>query len=364
MRHTINKGVLLALAAGLLLASRMLHAEPYLAVQQGYKCSACHVNATGGGLRNDFGVVFAQNVMPATRLPDSVPVWTGKVGEILRLGGDVRASWTRTEVPHSEALQQFDLDQLRVYADVAVIRDRLDLYVDEGLAPGNARELEAYVRYGDPARGWYVKGGQFYLPFGWRLQDQTAFVRAVSGISMTTPDKGIELGFERGNWSAQLDLSNGVVNAGAGSGHQYTGQVAWVTSRYRLGGALSVTQSDAGNRRVGGLFAGLRTGPVAWLGEVDVVRDEGYPEGARTLAAALGEADWRIRQGHNLKFTAEYFDPDRRVAEDQETRWSLLYEWTPLPFVQLRAGLRRNEGIPQNDVDNRRTYFVELHGFM
>ena len=155
-----------------------------------------------------------------------------------------------------------------------------------------------------------------------------------------------------------------VANAGAGSGHQYTAQLAWVTSRYRLGGALSVTQSDAGNRRVGGLFAGLRTGPVAWLGEVDLVRDEGFPEGARTLAAALGEADWRIRQGHNLKFTAEYFDPDRKVAEDQKARWSLLYEWTPLPFVQLRAGLRRYEGIPQNDLDNRRSYFIELHGFM
>ena len=155
----------LALAACLLLAGGALHAEPYLAVQQGYKCSACHVNATGGGLRNDFGVVFAGNVMPASRLPDSVPAWTGKLGELVRLGGDLRASWTRTEVPGSEALQQFDLDQLRVYADIAVIGDRLDLYVDEGLAPGNARELEAYVRYGDPARGWYIKGGQFYLPF-------------------------------------------------------------------------------------------------------------------------------------------------------------------------------------------------------
>jgi hypothetical protein len=360
----IPRSLLFALAACLLLASHALHAEPYLAVQQGYKCSACHVNATGGGLRNDFGIVFAENLMPAARLPDSVPVWTGKLGDFVRLGGDLRASWTRTQVPHSKTLQDFNLDQLRVYADAAVIPERLDLYVDEGLAPGNAHVFEAFVRYSDPTRGWYLKGGQFYLPFGWRLQDQTAFVREVSGISMTTPDTGIELGYERGNWSAQADFSNGAANAGAGSGHQLTGQLAWVQGRYRLGAAASATQSGGGNRRVGGLFAGLRTGPIAWLGEVDVVRDEGFPEGARTLAAALGEANWRISQGHNLKLTAEYFDPDRAVAEDQKTRWSALYEWTPLPFVQLRAGLRRYEGIPQNDLDNRRTFFLELHGFM
>jgi len=351
-------------AAFLAFTSGAARAEPYLAVQQGYQCSACHVNPTGGGLRNDFGIVFAENVMPAAGLPEGVPSWSGRVGDFLRLGGDLRASWTRTEVPRASAQQAFSVDQLRIYGSTAVIPDRVSLYVDEGLAPGNAHSLEAYVRLSDPASGWYLKGGEFYLPFGWRLQDQTAFVREVSGISMTTPDTGVEVGFDRGNWSAQLDLTNGAANAGTGSGHQVTGQLVWVRSRFRVGGAASATQSEAGNRRVGGLFAGLRTGPVAWLGEADVVRDDGFPGGARSLLAGLAEADWAIRKGHNLKITAEYDDPDRAVAQDQQTRFSILYELTPMPFVQLRAGFRRYRGIPQNDLENRRVLFVELHGFM
>jgi opacity protein-like surface antigen len=358
------KAPLLLLAACLALAARVAQAEPYVAVQQGYKCIACHVNPTGGGLRNDFGILFAENLLAAAPLPEGAPAWSGKVGELLRLGADLRASWTRTDVAHTRSRHAFDVDQLRAYAAASVIPNRLALYLDEGLAPGNARALEAYVRLDAPASGWYLKGGRFYLPFGWRLQDQTAFVREVSGISMTSPDEGVELGLERGDWSAQIDVSNGAANAGAGSGYQLTGQLVRTVTRYRIGGAASFTHADAGDRQVGGLFAGLRTRQIAWLGEVDVVRDEGFPEGARTLVAALGEADWLLRKGHNLKLTAEYFDPDRAVAEDQKTRWSLLYEWTPLPFVQLRAGVRRYRGIPQNDLDNRRLFFLELHGFM
>ena len=338
-------------------------AEPYLAVQNGYKCVACHINPTGGGLRNDFGVIFAKSLMPANTVDDITNKWTGKVSELLRLGGDLRFDWTDNQVPHSDAQREFQLDQVRLYTDVAVIPDRLGIYLDEQVVPNAAQTLEAYVRYGNPANGFYFKGGKFYLPFGWRLQDQTAFVREVTGISMTTPDQGVEVGYEVSNWSAQLDFTNGVANAQTGSGQQVTAQVVYVQPRWRLGLAGSTTQADAGDRRVVGLFAGLHTGPFTWLGEIDLVRDEGFPEGTRKLVSGLAEVDWLLHKGHNLKITGELFDPDRAVSEDQQVRWSALYEFTPIPFLQLRGGFRRYRGIPQNDLQNRRLTFVELHGF-
>jgi hypothetical protein len=356
---------LAALAACLSLAHvAAARAEPYLAVQQGYKCGACHVNPTGGGLRNDFGIVFAENVLPMMPLPKDAPQWTGRVGDFVRLGADIRERWTRTDVPGLQSQQGADLEQLRVYGNVDVIPGRLNLLVDESLAPGNAVVREAYIRYNDPDRGWYAKAGRFYLPFGWRLQDDSAFVRQLSGINMTAPDDGLEFGLDKGDWSAQVDLTNGVANAGTGSGQQVTGQVAWVRPRGRLGAAASFTQADAGDRSLFGLFGGLRTGPVAWLAEADYVRDQGYPEGTRSLLAGLAEMDWAITRGQNLKLTAEYFDPDDDVQENEKTRWSLVYELTPIPFVQLRAGCRIYDGIPQNDFDNRRLFFVEVHAFL
>jgi hypothetical protein len=338
--------------------------EPYLAVQQGYKCITCHVNPTGGGLRSGFGTVFTENVLPESAAPAKWPTWTGEVLKILRVGADYRTARIDTDVPKQPSFRQDGLEQLRAYGDLTLIPKWLEYYVDETLAPGKDQANEYYARLSEPDLGLYVKGGQFYLPFGWRLQDNTALVRELSGISMTAPDRGFELGLELPEWSAQIDYTRGEANIALGKGHELTGQVVYVKPSWRIGASAAYTQSVFGNRQVEGLFAGLKTGPVAWLGELDLVRDAGYPGGGRRLAALFGEADWALRKGHNLKVTAEMFDPDRSVANDQQARWSVLYEYTPIPFVQLRGGFRRYRGIPQIDVDNRHVLFIELHVFL
>jgi len=352
----------LMLAIVALLRTAPAEAEPYLAVMTGYKCNVCHVNPTGGGLRSEFGVTYAKVLLPAETVDNTLDTWTGKITDRLQVGGDLRSDWTRVTTPNSPSQQSFQLEQFRVYANLTVIPDRLALYVDEQIAPDGSTNEEAYVRYGSTMDGFYIKGGQFYLPFGWRLQDQTAFVQQVSGINMTTPDKGIELGWEHSAWSAQFDVTNGQANANTGSGYQVTTQVVYTKPIWRVGIAGSSTQSNIGDRRVGGLFAGLRTGPIAWLAEGDLVHDESIP-GGRTLAAGLLEGDWRILKGHNLKLTAEYEDPDRSVSNDQQTRYSIVYEYTPLPFLQLRAGYRHYFGIPQNNTQNQQVILMELHGY-
>ena len=365
MRRSALRGLLLlsaAAAAGTLLP-QLASAEPYLAIQQGLKCIMCHVNPTGGGARTLFGDVFAENVMAATTLPAGFPAWTGQVvPDFVRIGGDLRADWTRSTMPHSPITDQVGLEQMRLYADVSVIPNKLGLYLDELVAPGAAQTMEAYARYGDTSN-WYIKAGQFYLPFGWRLQDQTAFVRQVTGINMTAADDGIELGLERPNWSGQLDVTKGVANVSSPSGYQVTGQLVRIQPLWRIGAAAAYTHATAGDRQTYGLFAGLHTGPVVWLSEADLVRQAGFSNGTRSMVPLLGEIDWLLHRGHNLKLTYEFYDPELNVHNNQQTRWSAVYELTPIPFLQLRAGFRRYQGIPQNDAENRTLAFLEMHGF-
>jgi hypothetical protein len=357
------------LLAALCCIALRAQAEPYLAVQMGLKCGQCHVNPTGGGLRTSYGDVFAQTLMPHDHIDTGNDVWTGDVTKFLRIGGDLRFDGTVTQVPHAKTVNTFSMNQARVYVEGNVIPDRLIVYVDEQVAPGGALNREAYGVYWSANHDWYLKGGQMYLPFGWRLQDQTAFIQTTSGINMTAPDSGVEFGWEKGHWDAQLAVSNGTGGGSSSNdnGKQYSGQLIWVESMWRVGGAANFNKKEVGNRSAFALFAGLRTGPIEWLAQGELIEDKSIVEGqslnGQRQAAGLIEGNWAISRGNNLKITGEYFDPDRGVPNDSQTRWSAVYEWTPIQFVQLRGGARIQDGIPQIPTQRTRLYFVELHGF-
>jgi hypothetical protein len=358
--------------------------EPYLAVANGFKCSQCHVNPTGGGMRTPYGNVFAQTLLPAQHLDTGSDPWTGAINRYIGLGGDLRFDAQRTEVPNTQAVNAFQLQQARVYLEASPIPERLEVYIDEQVAPGGALNREAWVLYWSASHDWYLKGGQMYLPFGLRLQDQTAFILQTSGINMTTPDQGVEFGWLKGHWDAQLAFSNGTAGGAAtANGKQSSAQLTWVESWWRLGAAANYNDAaQGGSRSAFALFAGLKTGPIAWLGQAELIDDRtgsGTSTGTSTggtsasstasssggvkEVATLVEGNWLFARGQNLKATAEYLDPNRSVKNNGQTRYSLVYELTPIQFVQFRAGVRYGDGIPQIATQHTRLYFIELHGF-
>jgi hypothetical protein len=144
-----------------------------------------------------------------------------------------------------------------------------------------------------------------------------------------------------------------------------------VQSIWRVGASFNLNDSqdgataggiDIGKRQMQGVFAGLRTGPIAWLAEADYIIDDTLVPNRKQKIGLL-EANWRVRQGHNLKLTGEYFDPDTKLDNDYRDRWSIVYEYTPIQFAQFRAGFRNYDGIPQNDAQNQRLVFVQVNGY-
>ena len=357
-----NRKFLVALL--LLSFGPLAQAEPYLAAQMGLKCGQCHVNPTGGGMRTVFGNTFAQTTLAAKRIGPQEDLWTGQVMKFLSVGGNARANYTYVDVPHQDESNEFETEEARAYLDFGVIPGRLSVYLDQRFAPGNATNLEANVRYWVKENALYVKAGRMYLPFGYRLEDDGAFVRQLSGINMQAPDEGVELGVEHGNFTWQVALSNGAGGGGElDHGKQITTRLEFVQSRWRGGASLLFNDAEAGSRSGAGLFGAFNAGPVTLLGEIDYIDDDGIGADGTKFLASLAEADWKLAQGHNLKLTYEWLEPNRDIDEDEQTRSSLLYEWSPIQFVQIRAGVRVYDGIPQNDNQNRRQAFVQLHGF-
>ena len=48
------------------------------------------------------------------------------------------------------------------------------------------------------------------------------------------------------------------------------------------------------------------------------------------------------------------------MAEDEQERYSAVWEYSPIQFVQSRVGIRRYNGIPNFPASNRNEWFAEL----
>ena len=352
------------LLVGAALCAPAAFAEPYLAVQSGFKCSMCHMNPSGGGMRNVYGNAWAQNELArrvVTLGAEDAPGWLGEINRYLAVGGNVRASFEHEDVPDGDSLSEFELRRADLHAAFRAVPNLVTLYVDERIAPGGAIACEAFALV-TPANGRYtIKAGKFVLPFGLRLEDDTAFVRQITGINFDTADHGVELGVELPRWSAQLAVTNGTAGGGeSDTGKQTSLRGAYVAPRFRVGASYNYNNAALGDREMVGAFVGFRTGPISWLAEADLVTDD-VDGGERDAEVTLVEGNLRFRRGHNLKVTYEWHDPDNDVDEDERERYSIVWEHSPMQHVQSRIGARFYNGVPEDAVSNRDVLFAELH---
>ncbi len=335
-----------ALAAALLVPSGAALAEPYLAVRAGLACAACHGNRTGGGGRTAYGAGYGAQQLPWKKLYGVESLLDGAITPRLRLGGDLRGAYTgrlREEAPY---IGEYRLSEVNVYATADLLPDRLTLYADERVAPGSAtaREVFALVRPGPP--GVYVKAGRFFLPFGLRLLDDDAATRRPVGFSFDQSDTGIEVGIEEGGWSGAFAVSNGTAGAPeSDNGKQASFVGAYVRPRWRVG--LSVSSNDLPGprrRRAGGLFGGLRLGPVVVLAEADTVQTDEVQLPRVEARAQHAEVDLLLLEGLNLRVWTGRFDPDGDVPGDTLRQAGIGLDWTVLPGLQVRGIFRGRDG--------------------
>lgn len=339
-------------------------AEPYLAVRSGLKCMSCHVNPTGGGKRTELGNAYAQNSLAARKLLDDDKAWLGRINDYLAVGGDARMNANLVSVPNQTNTSEFKLDEALLYVEANIIPGRVTLYLDERVAPGSVLNRESYALFWTENKQAYLKAGRFFLASGYRLEDDGAFIRDVTGVNFNNSDTGVEAGIEWNAWSGSLSVSNGT-NGGSETDNkkQFALRTEYIQPGWRVG--LSANHNPGSNgkdRTIASLFGGFKLWGIDWLAELDYIDDQ---TGAADLNQQIFymEANFAFRKGHNFKLAAEYYDPNTDIDEDHRTRTSLIWEYNPFEFTQIRTGVRLYDGIPQNNTFNRDEYFVQLHNY-
>ncbi|WP_157960359.1 hypothetical protein [Marinimicrobium alkaliphilum] len=337
-------------------------AEPYLAVQTGHACAACHVNPTGGGARNRYGAFFGSQNLPVNA-GDIASFDDGQLNALLRIGGDLRFNLSETERDERDVDRGFNTHSGQVYLTVTPENSPVLLHLDQQVTPGGSRMREAFIlaRVGERH---YVKAGNLFLPYGLRLQDDAAFIREASQVNFQNSEQGVEVGLGFGRSLINVALTNGTSSASNNDGRfQAVTRAEYVHDGWRVGAGYMLNDAAAGERHLGNVFGGLRWGDygllleVARLEDQSVLNEEGEPEVAHV---GLLEINWRPAQGYNVKFTNEFLDPDTGTADNERRRHSLVFEYTPIAHLQVLSGFRLvdDRGIVSG---NGHQVFAQLH---
>ena len=360
-------GVVLGAVMALWVFSATASAEPYIALREGYKCSQCHFNKTGGGKRNDFANTYVQ-----TRLANTVVQWQpqetervetavsniyhGRLNDFFSVGADMRFMYSHNEIPGVEKAEtNMGTESALMYFQMDMVPDKASLYTDQTMkAAANTREF--FMLFDSLPFSSYFKVGKFFLASGFRLQDDFAFVRSVPNFTYGNPDDGMELGIEPGPFSFQLWQTS--KNAKGGIVGQY------VSRNWRAGVSMNRdTTNDSEKKDVKNVFGGYHIGRFTWLLEKDMIQLQNVKnEKLKDQEAALIETNFMITKGHNLKYSYEWFDENLDKGGDNVTRVSLVYEPFVNQFLQVRVGNRDYTGQSNNALENRSYVFLELHG--
>lgn len=343
-------------------------AEPYLAVKNNVQCSACHINPAGGGARTTYGAYYGTHVLPQTA--GSLDLFdAGKFGDTLRIGADLRTNYYQSERDEGEDIRGFETQSGQLYVVLQPKDSRFALYIDEQIAPGGALNREAFILTKLNGQH-FLKAGRIMLPYGIRLEDDSAFIRQASGFNFDTGDNGMELGLQYNKTLFNFALSNGSSGLNNDDNNlQFLSRAEYLGNNWRLGATALYNDAEAGARTQANLFGGFVWQGFVFLAEADLIEDESIetipsedrPDEYQEQRVGLLEVNREISKGYNIKLTTEYLDPDSNIDENHRVRHSLLLEYTPFANLQIRGGLRKGDDIPQREIGNYVDFFAQLH---
>jgi hypothetical protein len=365
-------------------------------------CLACHVNPTGGMLRNEGGESYSINTLPMWKRGDK---FSGQISDGIRIGADYRNQFLsfsethptyhmapRTDTLGTEIVKGGDTTE----SNSGFHAMSLSLYIDATLTPSVhaylhydplANKVDGYgllnfvspsgdmIESGNIVTNAHFKFGAFMPAFGIRFDDHTVYVRGgnrnLSGFGgagffwiESYRDIGAELGGTfADHFSAQLGLFNGfeenqqatfpfikqdmAVSARVTASNEFIEDMFSAEIGYSMYSRprKDQTGSDA-NVSIVGIHGGVRVGFVTLLAEYDKgenVYRTVFADYAPKMQALTTELALNITRGLDGIVRYEtYKDADQanNTQIEVKNRISIGAQWFPLRMVEIRPEFR------------------------
>ncbi len=346
-------------------------ATPRLALENGATCATCHINPTGGALRNLHGIeIVSLDELPSRHDDRFYPAsYTGIVNEFLRLGGDFRVqafSYETDNRRHSRLIPM----QAELYGWLS-LSPNLGFFMEADLNPTGAGQEYWVLIEGISGTNW-IKIGKSVPNYGLKLDNHTSFIRGGSirqNYGLTTNllpfspllrkpvlvEGGIPLTH---NILITLGAAENLIpgTSSESAFETFTGMIQ-IHGRNPLSRHMfSLQFMHLPDRWFTGISGGLGHTGFTFLSEIDLVQD---PE-TRSLIF-YQDMTWLVSQGFHLTGTYEYIDPDLAYKTGSLSRFAIGFDYFPIPLVELifQARIHRTDTVTV--ASSAPEYFFQLH---
>ncbi len=318
------------------------YSYPRFSAYTGDKCMDCHVNPSGGLMRNKGGEFFAKKNLKMDMFEKIAgkTKFSPKISKGITLGGDVRVAQVDNEVEGAANYNSFLAMQGDIYIN-AEINKILNIFATSGInIPGIETKYEVYGMISNLPANTYLKIGRFSPDYGIRIVEHRAYQRQ---LLLNTPyyaNTGFELGVSPDWFRASVGLYNPMNLDFLGrdphkmfvASTDFTFDFSDRDFNINFGGSFlnnpynttdtGFTQTITALKQAFGAFAKIGIlKRAALLGEVDFEENKSDVPLRRTLYW-FGELNVIIIRGLELRGQYEYYDKNRDVENDDIKRIS------------------------------------------
>jgi hypothetical protein len=333
---------------------------PRFSSRMNLPCQSCHINPSGGGMRNTFGANFGRDdiSIKAWQEDYSLDDFSTKLTDFISYGADFRfLSYYQSKTRPDASSSSFFPMQMDVYFNLAVSK-KISLFVNPAFGPNGRLEMFALGKV-LPLNG-YLKLGRFAPSHGFRYDDHTSFVRQATPFRNNGGQQtGIELGLSPGFINVMGAVTNGM------RGDRDGGLAKAVFGKIEGRGALGPMNLVAGVSSFNDASGGQKLNLLEGYGALTISEDltvlgtvEQIQGNAATMSvsadvnqrnalssylkqlAVMVEADYVLLQGLELKLMYDFFDPNIDVKSGMAERYSGGFEFMPIGGVEVRPMLR------------------------
>ena len=322
-----------------------LWAVPRYAMESGSSCILCHIDPSGGGLRNDYGIAYGLDDL-ARKTPDKISGYAGIILKHFQIGGDVRiqsVSKNKGDVPSGLAIfpMQANIQMKTEVGKVTALAQLATLQSDYGV------QFRLNRKFG------YVKTGIGKPSFGLKLDDHTVFtrggnIRLIHGnhregmpfLPVLKNAPFLELGHYKGNTHYSFGMIKGYLYEKSESSYGRLEHFFSNGSLNKMIGASFFRETTAAkDLQMVNLFGGLNRGNLSWMGEVTVAENLVLD---RSIAS-YSELTLKVKKGFTILARIDFFDESMIYTEDAIRRTTFGLNYVPLPLVDIKFQIRSTQ---------------------